>query len=86
MWLRPVKSLYRRCVATIGAYALQRMLADGLPAFLHSPLTFLLTQNLQREDQLVVEKIETLRTRMAERRDQYVAVYASPKPVETSNP
>jgi len=70
MWLHPVKSLYRRCVATLGTYALQRMLDDGLPAFLRAPLSFLLMQDLQREDELVVEKIETLRRRMADRRDE----------------
>ena len=47
-----------------------RMLDDGLPAFLRAPLSFLLMQDLQREDELVVEKIATLRRRMADRRDE----------------
>jgi hypothetical protein len=54
------------------------MLDDGLPTFLRAPLSFLLTQDLQQEDQVVVEKIETLRRRMADRRDAYVTVYNSP--------
>ena len=77
---RTARSIYRWFVPMIGRYYLKRMIDDGLPARFRLPLLFLLTKSLSQEDQLIVSRIESVRSKMANRGDVYVDIYPSPSP------
>lgn len=80
MWFRIARSVYRWFISSIGRYHLKKILQDGLPTLFRLPLLFLLTKSLSQEDQLVVNNIETIKSRMANRSDVYVDIYPSPDP------
>lgn len=80
MWFQVAKSIYRWFVSIIGKYYLRSMLNDGLPVRFRLPLLFLLTKGLSLEDQLVVNRIEAVRSEIASRCDDYVNIYPSPAP------
>src|SRR3990172_10545968 len=80
MWFRIARSAYRWFVSVVGRYYLKRMIEDGLPERLKLPLLFLLTKSLSQEDQLIVSRIESVRSKMANRGDVYVDIYPSPSP------
>src|SRR3990172_2699914 len=61
---RTARSIYRWFVPMIGRYYLKRMIDDGLPARFRLPLLFLLTKSLSQEDQLIVSRIESVRSKM----------------------
>jgi predicted O-methyltransferase YrrM len=67
-------------LSVIGMDYLKSMLDDGLPARLRLPLLFLLTKSLSQENQLAVDRIEAVRSKMADRDDVRVAIYPSPSP------
>jgi predicted O-methyltransferase YrrM len=50
------------------------MLEDDLPAPLRSPIEFLLSGELEPDDERVSARIETLRSELAERQNEYVTV------------
>ena len=56
------------------------MLDDGLPERFRLPLLFLLTKSLNQENQLVVKRIEAIRSKMANLNDVYADIYPSPSP------
>lgn len=56
------------------------MTDNGFPEQFQLPLLFLLTKNLRQEDQLVVNRIEAIRSKMANLKDVYVDIYPSPSP------
>lgn len=48
-------------LSPVGRIKLRRMLKDGFPPELHSPLLYLLTRNISKEEEAVFERIESLR-------------------------
>ena len=67
--------------STLGKRYLERMLKDGFTTALETPLLFLLTQKLDKNDQVIVDKIEAIRSKMSKQKDVFVEVYSSPDPV-----
>lgn len=80
MGFRVAISTYRWFMSMIGRYYLKRMLHKGLPKHFGAPLLFLLTKRLRQEDQSVLNRIEAIRSRMANRDDVYVDIFSSPEP------
>jgi len=68
---RLIGRLYRKCAGPFGMRALDRMLRDGLPARLRSPLQFLLTGEASSEAENVADRIERLRADIASRPAAY---------------
>lgn len=67
-WTLPLTS-------TIGRRRLRNMKRNGLPESLCRPLQFLLDRTISEEDAGVVERIEALRAKMAERSGDSVGVF-----------
>ena len=80
MWFRIARSAYRWFVSVVGRYYLEKMIEDGLPERFKLPLLFLLTKSLSREDQSVINRIEPIRSKIANRGDVFVDIYPSPSP------
>lgn len=67
-------------------YQLKKMLANGLPSKLATPLLYLVGQNkLTAEDRAVVEKIESIRTNIAEKGEEQIQSYYTPPPGSAGN-
>jgi predicted O-methyltransferase YrrM len=58
------------------------MLTDNLPAPLRSPIEFLLSGELDPEDDRVVKSIETLRSELAKRQSEFVSVFSGRASIE----
>ena len=58
--------IYRRALALLGKHKLQRMLEGGLPQPLRTPLEFLIAKKLSQEAQQVVERVELIRSDVAQ--------------------
>jgi hypothetical protein len=72
---RLIGRLYRAGAAPFGLRALDRMLRDGLPPRLHSPLRFLFTGEAAGAAENVAARIERLRADIASRGDTYQFSY-----------
>jgi predicted O-methyltransferase YrrM len=73
-------SLYRGLAAPFGARALDRMLRDGLPERLASPLRFLFGAGIPRDVVAVAARIERRRAEIARGNEEFQFTY-SPSPV-----
>src|SRR6267154_2370659 len=60
-FLSLARMAYRRAMAPLGKYKLQRMLGDGLPNSFQYPLAFLFDKRLSHSEQHVVCRIELIR-------------------------
>ena len=56
------RTIYRRAMAPLGIYKLQRMLEDGLPQPFKTPLEFLFAQGLCHEARQAVDRVELIRS------------------------
>jgi predicted O-methyltransferase YrrM len=73
-------AVYRGVAAPFGARALERMLRDGLPEFLASPLRFLFGAAIPHDVVAIAARIEARRGAIASGREQFQFTY-SPSPV-----
>jgi predicted O-methyltransferase YrrM len=78
MWSRFPKFIHGRISSWTGEFYLNRLLERGLPARFQLPLLYLLNGKLNVEDRSTLNKIEVLRSKLAEREDEYVNIYPSP--------
>ena len=81
---RQLYGTYRRCVPLLGYAALRRLLAAGVPAFFHRPLEFLLTEELNPEEEKVVTAVEQVRAALISRGSEQVRYYTNPPRAESS--
>jgi len=68
------RMIYRRAMALLGIYKLQRMLEGGLPQPLQTPLEFLFARKLSHEAQQAVERVELIRSVVAHQTRLYEVV------------
>lgn len=80
MWLKLPKAVIRWFASVSGKCYLRLMLKNVSLTNFRSPLLFLLTGELNEEDRSVVNRVEALRSKLAERYDEYVEVFPSPEP------
>jgi predicted O-methyltransferase YrrM len=59
------RTIYRRAMAPLGIYKLQRMLEGGLPQPLQTPLEFLFARRLCHEARQAVDRVELIRSAVA---------------------
>jgi predicted O-methyltransferase YrrM len=59
------RAIYRRAMAPLGIYKLQRMLEDGLPQPFQTPLEFLFARGLSPEARQAVNRVELIRSAVA---------------------
>jgi len=64
-YLFRARMVYRRAMAPLGRYKLQKMLGDGLPRPFRRPLEFLFDQRLSHAEQQVVRRVESIRQTVA---------------------
>jgi predicted O-methyltransferase YrrM len=77
MFLSKTESKLKRLLSPFGYRTLNRMIHQGFPDQLLRPLEFLLSPTLTKEDQLVVDKVEKIRTEFLQKDDQYVVIRSS---------
>ncbi|MGH7824566.1 MAG: O-methyltransferase [Candidatus Binatia bacterium] len=68
----------------VGRRQLRRMLTDNLPDPLRSPIEFLLSGELNPEDDRIVSSIETLRSELAKREGEFVSVFSGRTFIESA--
>jgi predicted O-methyltransferase YrrM len=59
------RTIYRWAMSPLGIYKLQRMLEDGLPQALQTPLQFLFTRELCGEARQAVDRVELIRSQLS---------------------
>lgn len=70
-------TIYRGCAAPFGARALERMLSDGLPQRLATPIRFLFTGELGAEGLAVRARVERRRQAIAAKPETYSFLYTA---------
>lgn len=66
---------YRRAMALLGRHKLRRMLEGGLPQPLQTPLEFLCAKKLSHEARQAVERVELIRSDVAQQARLFEVVY-----------
>jgi predicted O-methyltransferase YrrM len=62
----PARMIYRRAMVQLRSYKLRRMLEGGIPEPLQTPIEFLVAKGLTPEAQQVVERVESIRSAVAD--------------------
>ncbi len=70
------RTIYRRAMAPLAGYKLQRMFEDGLPRTFQRPLGFLFDQELSHAEQQAVNIVESIRAALACQTRSFEVVYS----------
>src|SRR5215210_1798136 len=73
-YLSRARKVYRRAVAPLGRYKLQRMFGDGLPRAFERPLEFLFDGRLSQVEQQAACRVESIRQTVAGRTSPFEVV------------
>src|SRR5262245_11491463 len=77
MFLSKAESKFKGLLSRLGHHRLRTMIHEGFPDQFLRPLEFLLSPTLTKEDQLVVDKVERIRSGFSRKDDQYVVIRSS---------
>jgi len=70
------RKLHRRVMVPLGKYRVRQIGKEGLPLSFHRPLQFLFAPKLSGDEQKVVDQVEAIRAKVAERPDLFPVAFA----------